>query len=145
MKYNDFEKELSNLTIKEPVPNLRDKALLKAKTAWIEKYRIPIFTSRLIRNYAYGLTMLFLISIVSSKIDNFLTNKLIDGNTTSAFKTIEKSNYMGNLCSDLGIDCTTYKLFANMTKPEEAETKPKVFEQLEQLKKEFNLITGGLS
>lgn len=145
MKYNDIEKELSNFTFKEPKHNLRDKILLKARTVWAEKHQVPVFTFRLIRNYAYGLAMLFLISIVSSRIDSSLTDKLIDGKTILVAKNIEKNNDIGNFCSDFGIDCKTYKLLANMVKIEESETKPTVFEQLEQLKKEFNLINGGLS
>ena len=145
MKYKDIEKELSNFTFKEPQNNLRVQVLLKARTVWIKKHQVPIFTFRLIRNYAYGLAMLLLISIVSSKIDSSLTFKLIGGKTVLVAKNIEKSNGIENLCSDLGIDCKTYKLLANIVKTEENKTKPTGFEQLKQLKKEFNLLNGGLS
>ncbi|MBU0534228.1 MAG: hypothetical protein KJ887_05495 [Candidatus Omnitrophica bacterium] len=145
MKYNDIEKELSHFTLKEPEHNLKVQVLRKARTAWFEKQPVPVFTFRLIRNYAYGLAMLLLISIVSLKIDNSLTDKLIGGKTTLVAKTIEKPNDIGNLCSDLGIDCKTYQLFANMVKTGENKTGPTALEQLEQLKKEFNLINGGLS
>ena len=145
MKYNDIEKELSHFKIKEPNQNLRDKILLKARTVWTEKHRVPVFTFRLIRNYAYGLAMLLLISIVSSKIDSFLTDRVVDGRTVSVTKNVEKNRDLETLCSDFEIDCKTYQLFANMVKIEENNTKPTVFDQLEQLKKEFNLTNGGLS
>lgn len=145
MKYNNIEKELSNFTFKEPEDNLRDKVLLKAKSAWTEKYRAPVFTFRLLRNYAYGLAMLLLISIVSSKIDISLTDKLIGGKTILVAKTIEKNNGIGSLCSDLGIDCKNYKLLATMAKIEEDENKSNIFNQRDKLMEELNLTNGGLS
>lgn len=102
-------------------------------------------TFRLIRNYAYGLAMLFLISIVSSNIDSFLTDKLIDGKTILIAKNIKKSNGIENLCSDLGIDCKTYKLLAGMAKIEEDKNKSNIFDQRDKLMKELNLTNGGLS
>ncbi|MCK4904908.1 hypothetical protein KAS42_01505 [bacterium] len=115
---------------------------IKRKTTAIRRWSS---TFRLIRNYAYGLAMLFLISIVSSKIDSSLTDKLIGGKTTLVAKTIEKSNGIENLCSDLGIDCKTYKLLAGMVKIGEDKNKLNIFDQRDKLMKELNLTNGGLS
>ncbi|MDD5455085.1 MAG: hypothetical protein PHW62_06285 [Candidatus Ratteibacteria bacterium] len=145
MKYDDIEKKLSLFALKEADGNLKGKVLEQARNAWTAKQRSPVFTFGLIRNYAYALAILILISITSSKIDISLTDKLIDGKTISFAKTIEKSNGIGNLCVDLGIDCKTYTLLANIVKTEKYEIKPTGFEQLEQLNKELNLINGGLS
>lgn len=145
MKYNDIEKDLSSFTFKEPNQNLKDVSLLKARTVWAKEQHVPVFPSKLIRNYAYALATLFLISIISSQIDLCLTNKLIDGKIKLVVKALEKSNDIGSLCSDLGIDCKNYKIFANIFRTKEIESKPTIFDLREQLMEELNLMNGGLS
>lgn len=145
MKYNDIEKELSSFTLKGPNRDLKGMVLLKARTVWAKEQHAPVSPSKLIRNYAYALATLLLISITSSKIDSFLTDKLLDGKTILAAKSAEKNNNLEKLCSDLGVDCRTYKLLANMDKIEEDENESNIFNQRDKLMKEFNLINGGLS
>ncbi len=145
MKYDDIEKELSLFALKEIGSSLKDKVLERARNVWTAKQQNPVFTFKLIRNYAYALATLLVISITSSKIDLFLTDKLIDGKTISVTKTIGKSNGIEQLCSDLGVDCANYKLLAKMFKVEEKESYPTIFDLRDQLMEEFNLINGGIS
>lgn len=145
MTSNNIEKKLSLFTLKSADNGLKDKILLRAGNAWLEKQKEPVFTFKLIRNYACALAMLFLIGITSSRIDNFLTDMLIDGKNISVVKTVEKTNDIEKLCSDLGFDCGNYKLLANMVRVENEKHRPANFDLRDHLMKEFNLTNGGLS
>jgi hypothetical protein len=116
----NIEKYLSEFKIKGPEHDLRDKILLKAKSAWEKKNKfrwgLPGFNFRkLINRYTYAVVIILLINIISLKIDSILTDNLIRSKEAVVGDTGGNIN-MKNLCLDIGVDYKIYKVFSALYK-----------------------------
>ena len=148
MKYDDIERYLSNFKIKEAKVELRDKVLLQSKSAWAKKEEFPFgfSLSLFAKGYAYVLMLVLIVSIISSKIDNSLTDNLLNGRITVAKHVEENNKDMENLYAELGLEYKNCRLLAKLIpKEENYEIQTSIFEQQKQIMKELNLTNGGLS
>ena len=147
MKYEDIEKYLSNLKVKELKEGLKDKILLQSKSAWVsnKESSFGFSLNLLAKGYAYALVLVLIVSIISSKIDSSLTDNLLNGRIPVA-KYIEEDKDIENLYAELGLEYKNYRLFAKLIpKEQDHEMQTNIFGQQKQIMKELNLTNGGLS
>ncbi len=148
MKYNDIERYLSDFKIKEPKEELRDKVLLQSKSAWVSRkeshfgFSLGLFA----KGYAYALTLVLVVGIISAKIDSSLTDNLLNDRIMVVKHVEENNKDMENLYAELGLEYKNYILLAkSIPKEQDSEMQTSIFEQHKQMMKELNLTNGGLS
>ncbi len=145
MDHRDIEEHLSGLQLKEPRQDLRHRVLLRATSVWEEDQAIRIRSFRLVRQYAYVLVLLLLLSITSSKIDGVLTDRLI-GEDPIPDKVTGRGLDMKGLYSDLGLDGERYEFSTRLVQAEQdKEPASSILEYQKQLIEELDLTNGGLS
>ena len=94
MNRRDVERCLSRFKISEPGPDLRDKVLLKARAVWEENGEtipVHIYSFRLLKNCAYALAGVILLSVVALNVKKPMTGKL-PGSELAISKHIEKES-----------------------------------------------------
>jgi len=94
------EKYFSHFTIKGPRPDLKNRVLLRAKSAVIEEeYRSPVsFNFRLLSSYAFVFAVLLFLGIISLESSIFMTKnilveKTLIANIFEAHREIQESYY----------------------------------------------------
>ncbi|MBU1486636.1 hypothetical protein KKH56_01090 [bacterium] len=135
----DIEEYLSGFRMKRPGHDLKDKVLAGAQLAWREN---SVFNPGWLKGYICVLALLLLLSMVSSKVDTLLTSKVIGGELEVRKKS-EENLKMKSLYADLGLNYKAYEVWAKLAQTEEDKSQSTIFNQQEQLIKEFILTNGG--
>ncbi|MFA5394098.1 MAG: hypothetical protein WC081_01630 [Candidatus Ratteibacteria bacterium] len=164
MKYDDIEKYLSRFKINEPGPDLKQRVLLKAKSAWKESGEtVPVYVHnfKLWRNCAYALAGVILLSVITLKVTQkavvkpsdskpMIARQIEQKNETKIFRSVKKESgpevikhvendsEMKDLYASVGLDYRSRQLLLSLSREDKLTDRIRArLEQQKQLLKEL--------